>query len=238
VAQRLATSRPSWRRLRPCTPRLRTVSGRLRSIFTWLGDAQKLGEPPRLSQPGLGGIGHGSLGASRLRETAIRGDRRLTIHRKVRASAFQQAIARDDDDGKERFTYEEVTVGTLAGPAFFDSLDTYRAVASAIQSVKGHAYEKALALDMKKRRKAVERSFEDLKRCAEIYHDVDAFLSPDSFAILARWADQNDGISRKLVTRPNGLFFNDNLNQGITLLPVPDLDESLLDCIWEYRRAG
>ncbi|MCS3498303.1 hypothetical protein M2189_002739 [Bradyrhizobium japonicum] len=65
--------------------------------------------------------------ASRLTEVAKRGDGRLTIHRKVRTSSFQQALARDDDDSKDRFTYQEVTVGTLAGPAFFDSLDTHRA---------------------------------------------------------------------------------------------------------------
>lgn len=176
--------------------------------------------------------------ASRLKEVATRGDGRLTIHRKVRASAFQQALARGDDEGKEQFTYQEVTVGTLIGPAFFDSLRTHRAVAQAIQSVKDHSFEKALALDMTKRRKAVERSLEDLQRCAEIYHDVDAFLSPENFASLARWADQNDGIRRKLVARSNGLFFGDDLNQGMTLLPLPDLDETLLDCIWEYRRAG
>jgi hypothetical protein len=176
--------------------------------------------------------------ASRLKEVAIRGDGRLTIHRKVRTSAFQQALARGDDDGKERFTYQEVPVGTLIGAAFFDPLHTHRAVANAIQSVKDHSYEKALALDMSKRRKAVERSFEDLQRCAEIYDDVNAFLSPESFASLARWANQNDGIRRKLVARSNGLFFVDDLNQGMTLLPLPDLDETLLDCIWEYRRAG
>jgi hypothetical protein len=176
--------------------------------------------------------------ASRLKEVAIRGDCRLTIHRKVRASAFQQALGHGDDDGKEQFTYQEVTVGTLMGAAFFDPLHTHRAVASAIQSVKDHAYENALALDMTKRRKAVDRSFEDLQRCAEIYNDVNAFLSRESFASLARWADQNDGIRRKLVARSNGLFFGDDLNQGMTLLPVPDLDETLLDCIWEYRRAG
>lgn len=34
----------------------------------------------------------------------------------------------------------------------------------------------ALALDMTKRRKAVQRSFEDLQRCAEIYDDLNAFL--------------------------------------------------------------
>jgi hypothetical protein len=176
--------------------------------------------------------------ASRLKEIAIRGNGRLTIHRKVRTSAFQQALARDDDDSKERATYEEVTVGTLLGPAFFDSLHTHRVVADAIQSVKDHGYENAFALDMTKRRRAVERSFEDLQRCAEIYQGVDAFLSPENFASLARWADQNDGIRRKLVARSNGLFFSDDLNQGMTLLPVPDLDETLLDCIWEYRRAG
>lgn len=176
--------------------------------------------------------------ASRLNEVAIRHEGRLTIHRKVRASAFQQALARGDDDDKERFTYQEVTVGTLMGAAFFDPLHTHRAVAEAIQSVKDHSYEKALALDMTKRRKAVERSFEDLQRCAKIYDDVKAFLSPENFANLARWADQNDGIRRKLVARSNGLFFGDDLNQGMTILPLPDLDETLLDCIWEYRRAS
>jgi hypothetical protein len=176
--------------------------------------------------------------ASRLTEVAIRNDGRLTVHRKVRASAFQQALARDDDDSKERFTYQEVTVGTLIGPAFFDPLHTHRAVAKTIQSVKDHSYEKALSLDMSKRRKAVERSFEDLQRCAEIYHEVDAFLSPENFASVARWVDQNDGIRRKLVARSNGLFFSDDLGQGMTLLPLPVLDETLLDCIWEYRRAG
>jgi hypothetical protein len=176
--------------------------------------------------------------ASRLKEVAVRGDGRLTIHRKVRASAFQQALARGDDDGKEGFTYQEVTVGTLIGPAFFDSMHTHRAVANAIQSVSDHSFEMALSLDMTKRRKAVERSFEDLERCAEIYDDVNAFLSPESFASLARWADQNDGIRRKLVARSNGLFFGDDLNQGMTLLPLPELDETLLNCIWEYRRAG
>ena len=177
---------------------------------------------------------------SRLKEVAIRGDSRLTVHRKVRKSAFQQALSRSDDkdDGKESFTYEEVTVGTLVGAGFFDPLQTNKAVANAIQSVKNHSFEKALALDMKKRRKAVERSFEELRRCAEIYEDVDRFLSQDNFANLARWADQNDGIRRKLVARSSGLFFADNLNEGMTLLPLPDLDETLLDCIWEYRRAG
>lgn len=176
--------------------------------------------------------------ASRLKEVAIRGDGRLTIHRKVRSSAFQQALARGDDDGKEGFTYQEVTVGTLIGAAFFDPLHTHRAVANAIQSVKDHSYEKALALDMTKRRKAVERSFEDLQRCAEIYSGVNAFLSSQNFASLASWADQNDGVRRKLVARSNGLFFGDDLNQGMTLLPLPHLDETLLDCIWEYRRAS
>lgn len=176
--------------------------------------------------------------ASRLNEVAIRGDGRLTVHRKVRASAFQQALARGDDDGKERFTYQEVTVGTLSGAAFFDPLHTHKAVANAIESVKNHSYEKALALDMSKRRKAVERSFKDLERCAEIYDDVSAFLSSESFANLARWTDQNDGMRRKLVARSNGLFFADDLNQGMTLLPLPDLDETLLNCIWEYRRAS
>lgn len=176
--------------------------------------------------------------ASRLKEVAIRGDGRLTIHRKVRTSAFQQALARGDDDGKERFTFQEVTIGTLMGAAFFDPLETHRAVANAIQSVKNHSYEKALALEMTKRRKAVERSFDDLQRCAEIYDDVNAFLSAESFASLARWADQNDGLRRKLVSRSNGLFFSDDLNQGMTHLPLPELDETLLDCIWEYRRAG
>ncbi|WP_027577125.1 hypothetical protein [Bradyrhizobium sp. WSM1743] len=176
--------------------------------------------------------------ASRLTEVAKRGDGRLTIHRKVRTSSFQQALARDDDGSKDRFTYQEVTVGTLVGRAFFDSLHTHRAVAQAIQSVKDHSFEKALSLDMTKRRKAVERAFEDLQRCAEIYDDVNAFLSPESFAGLARWADQNDGIRRKLVARHNGLFFRDDLNQGMTLLPLPDLDETLLNCIWEYRRAS
>lgn len=176
--------------------------------------------------------------ASRLKEAAIRSDGRLTIHRKVRSSAFQQALASGDDDGKERFTYQEVTVGTLIGAAFFDPLHTHKAVAKAIQSVNDHSYEKALALDMTKRRKAVDRSFEELQRCAEIYNDVNAFLSPENFASVARWVDQNDGIRRKLVARSNGLFFGDDLNQGMTLLPLPDLDETLLDCIWEYRRAG
>lgn len=176
--------------------------------------------------------------ASRLAEAANRGDGRLTIHRKVRASAFQQALARDDDDSKERFTYQEVTVATLTGRAFFDPLNTHQAVAKAIQSVEDHSFEMALALDMTKRRKAVERSFEELQRCEKIYHDVNAFLSSESFANLSRWTDQNDGIRRKLVARSNGLFFADDLNQGMTLLPLPDLDETLLDCIWEYRRAG
>lgn len=176
--------------------------------------------------------------ASRLNEAAIRGDGRLTIHRKVRASAFQQALARDGDDGKERSTYQEVTVTTLTGAAFFDRLDTKQAVAKAIQSVKNHSYENASSLDMRKRRKALEQSFEDLERCAEIYSDVNAFLSPESFAGIARWTEQNDAIRRKLVARSNGLFFADDPDQGMTLLPLPDLDETLLNCIWEYRRAS
>ncbi|MGL3104699.1 hypothetical protein [Bradyrhizobium sp. BR 1432] len=176
--------------------------------------------------------------ASRLNEVAIRGDGRLTVYRKVRASAFQQALARDDDDSKERFTTQEMTVGSLFGSGFFDPLNTHRAVAQAIQSVNDHSFERALMLDMKKRRKAVERSFEDLQRCAEIYNDADAFLSSENLATVARWTDQNDGIRRKLVARSNGLFFRDDLNQGMTLLPLPDLDETLLNCIWEYRRAG
>src|SRR5581483_10093919 len=60
--------------------------------------------------------------ASRLKEAANRGDGRLTIHRKVRSSSFQQALTRDDDDSKEQFTYQEVTVATLMGPAFFDPM--------------------------------------------------------------------------------------------------------------------
>lgn len=176
--------------------------------------------------------------ASRLNEAAIRGDGRLTVHRKVRTSAFQQALARDDENGKERFTYQEVTVGTLLGTGFFDPLQTHRAVSQAIQSVKDHSFEKALMLDMKKRRKALERSFEDLERCAKIYNDVDAFLSSENLATVARWTDQNDGIRRKLVARTDGLFFADDSDRGLTILPVPDLDETLLNCIWEYRRAG
>jgi hypothetical protein len=176
--------------------------------------------------------------ASRLSEAAYRGDGRLTIHRKVRTSAFQQALAGDAANSREQFTYQEVTVATLIGPAFFDPLNTHQAVAKAIQSVKDHSFEMALSLDMTKRRKAVERSFEDLQRCEEIYHDVNAFLSSESFAGLARWTDQNDEIRRKLVARSDGLFFATDLNQGMTLLPLPDLDETLLDCIWEYRRGG
>ncbi|OKO68916.1 hypothetical protein [Bradyrhizobium sp. NAS96.2] len=176
--------------------------------------------------------------ASRLNEVAIRGDGRLTVHRKVRTSAFQQALARDDDDSKERVTYQEVTVGTLIGAGFFDPMQTHRAVANAIQSVNNHSYGNALAVDMSKRRKAVERSFKDLERCAEIYDDVNAFLSSENFASLASWTDQNDGMRRKLVARSNGLFFADDPNQGMTLLPLPDLDETLLNCIWEYRRAS
>ncbi|MCK1316620.1 MULTISPECIES: hypothetical protein [unclassified Bradyrhizobium] len=77
-----------------------------------------------------------------------------------------------------------------------------------------------------------------LQRCAQIYDDANAFLSSESFVSLARWADQNDGIRRKLVARSDGLFFAYDLNQGMTLLPLPDLDEALLDCVWEYRRAS
>ncbi|SFJ85541.1 hypothetical protein [Bradyrhizobium sp. Gha] len=176
--------------------------------------------------------------SSRLNEVAIRGDGRLSIHRKVRASAFQQALTRGDDEYKGRFTYQEVTVGTLLGSGFFDPMNTHREVAQAIRSINDHSFEMALMLDMKKRRKAVERSFECLQRCAEIYNDVASFLSTENFGRVARWTDRNDGIRRKLVARSNGLFFADDLNQGMTLLPLPDLDETLLDCIWEYRRAS
>lgn len=176
--------------------------------------------------------------ASRLNEVAIRGDGRLTVHRQVRTSAFQQALARDDGNSKERFTYQEVTVGSLNGSGFFDPLHTSQVVARAIQSVQDHSFEHALLLDMKKRRKAVERSFEDLQRCAEIYDAANTFFSAENLATIARWVDQNDGIRRKVVARSNGLFFSDDLNRGMTILPLPDLDESLLNCIWEYRRAG
>jgi len=67
-----------------------------------------------------------------------------------------------------------------------------------------------------------------LQRCAEIYNEVNAFLSPENFAGLARWADQNGVIRRKLVARSNSLFFSDDLDQGMTLLPVSDLDETLV----------
>jgi len=33
--------------------------------------------------------------------------------------------ARDDEDSKERFTYQEVTVGTLLGSGFFYPLHTH-----------------------------------------------------------------------------------------------------------------
>lgn len=74
--------------------------------------------------------------ASQLNEAAIRGDGRLTIHRKVRASAFQQALGRGDDDDKERFTYQEVTVGNLVGAAFFDPLHCLRCYPARSPSIR------------------------------------------------------------------------------------------------------
>ena len=91
---------------------------------------------------------------------------------------------------------------------------------------------------MTKLRKAIERSFEELERCKNIYDDTNTFLSQKSFATIARWVDQDEGNRRKLVARSNGLFFANDLNKGLTFLPLPDLDETLLDRIWEYRRAS
>ncbi|WP_334453555.1 hypothetical protein [Bradyrhizobium elkanii] len=56
-------------------------------------------------------------------------------------------------------------------------------------------------------------------------------------ALLPLWADQN-GMGAGWCRDPTVCFFADDLNQGMTILPLPDLDESLLDCIWKYRRSG
>jgi hypothetical protein len=174
--------------------------------------------------------------ASRTREAAIRHGGDLTVGRRVENRAARAAGMRDLGD------YVEVKVGNVAGAALFMPLDPAKAVARALAAIdemqQGIGNTDATWTSVLiKRRKAFERTFEDLETAVKMHAGAQDFFTVENFRNLIEWANNHRATKSRYEIDADGIVRDEQRLSGIKISPVADLDDEPLDLIREYRRA-
>lgn len=138
----------------------------------------------------------------------------------------------------------QIRVADLAGVDFFIFFDTASAVERAQKALENVL--KNLPTDdveyalMMRRRKTFEACFEDLQTAARIYRGAEAFFSKSNFRNIVDWSNKyRITSSRYVFDEDEGTIFHEDGRRGISLPrdPLPELDDTPLDLIVEYRRA-
>jgi len=140
--------------------------------------------------------------------------------------------------------YVTVKVGTLDGAALFRHFDPVAAVRRTITALdeaqKSIVPETDVIPDslLRRRRLAFERTFDDLFRAAEMYSAAQEFFTPPSFERVAAWTTKH-AVTRTRYIWADGVLANEDNGRGVSppAVPLPDLDQSLLELVTEYRSA-
>jgi hypothetical protein len=160
----------------------------------------------------------------------------LTVGRRIQRGAVRAAGMRVVAE------YVEVKVGTLAGAELFDPFDPARAVSNSLAALevmrKGIGGSDPIStMTLTKRRKAFERTFEDLERAARMYAAAQEFFTVENFRKLLDWANNHGATKIRYESDHKGVVRPETGEAGIQLAPVADLDDGVLELIREYRRA-
>jgi hypothetical protein len=134
--------------------------------------------------------------ASQARLAANQHNGVLTVGRRVKASAAREAGMQTDE-------YVEVAVGTLAGAGLFDLFDPAKVVAGSLAAMeemgKGlHGSDTISTTTLIKRRKAFERTFEELEHAARMHLAAQEFFTIENFKRL--WSGPTITAPRKCGT--------------------------------------
>jgi hypothetical protein len=174
--------------------------------------------------------------ASRVREAAQHKGGALTIHRKV-----ENRAARELGGMKSTADFQEVIVGRLAGAELFSRLDPGKAVCDALEALSTMKCKVVSDLvatkKLRDRRRAFERSLEDLVTSARIHAAAEEFFTVRSFRELLRWANEHRATKARYVLDEGDIAREEGRAGGIQLSPLPAIDATLLDLISDYRRA-
>jgi hypothetical protein len=173
--------------------------------------------------------------AYRTREAANRHGGALTVVRRVENKAARAAGMQNSVD------HVDVKVGDLAGTALFAALNPVKAVERALAALD----EMRLGIGntdvewtsvLVKRRKALERTFDDLEMAASMHAAAQDFFTIENFKVLIEWANRHGAIKARYEIDADGIA-REAGSAGIKISPVPNLDDGPLDLIKEYRRA-
>lgn len=160
----------------------------------------------------------------------------LTVGRRVENKAARAAGMRDLGN------YVEVKVGEVAGAALFSPLDPVKAVAGALAALDamgsgiGNSDAEWTSV-LAKRRKALERAFEDLEAVATMHAGAQEFFTVENFKVLVDWANNHGATNARYEMDADGIVREEDITGGIKICPVPDLDSTPLELINEYRRS-
>jgi hypothetical protein len=174
--------------------------------------------------------------ASRVWEAANAHGGNLVVVRKVESRAARAAGMRGAAD------YAASRFASLPGRALFDrSLDPVRALdhaAAAIRALSGAAEGTAnLSTTVLARRgRGVEDAFADLERIAGMHAAAQEFFARRTFELLVDWAGPGRLDLRTRYELDGDRVLVDGKGR-MQVLEVPDIDQSPLDLVAEYRRA-
>jgi hypothetical protein len=177
----------------------------------------------------------GELG-SRVRDAAIYSNGALTVSVRVESKAARAAGLRDLGE------YVDMKIGDFAGAALFSPLDPKRAVERSLATLErmklgiGNTEGMGTSI-LTKRRMDFERTFSDLEEAARMHEAAQEFFTPTNFKMLLAWANVHGATTARYEIDDEDIIRQEGRDGGIKLLPIPDLDEVVLDLVKEYRRA-
>jgi hypothetical protein len=176
--------------------------------------------------------------ASRVREAATRHDGALTVTKQVALnSAFRQA-----GGGNGSIESTTVTVGRLQGKDLFDFMNLPAAVNRAMLSIQACVESlkdtnRISTATLRKQRKALENSFQDLIKVWKMYEAGQEFFTPESFRIIIDWTVKHSLTQEHYSLDGALVSINGRPVYQIPGQSLADLDTDVVDLIVEYRRA-
>lgn len=177
--------------------------------------------------------------ASRLSEAANIHGGILTVTRELEMKSAQQAGM----GGLGSTQNVTVKVADFIGADLFIQLDPVRAIQEAISAIEVlkktiSATDAVPTTILRKKRKALERAFEDLEIVAKLYRGAQAMFTAKSFSTLADWTSRYAVTKDRYIWEDGALQFEDGRAQiYLPTEPLPDLSDEPLDLLREYRRA-
>lgn len=169
----------------------------------------------------------------RAHEAAIREGGRLTYSKRVR-----QKMGNEPD-------WVQVTYGMMHGPEMFVGFDRFNIVTAiddgfksldAVASSITHS-ENCSTTALRQRRARMERSFDQLEEVARAYEGGQNFFTEASFKQLSEWSFIRNEPHYRYIYEDGLLRHVNGLGAVAQMAPLPDLDDTILDLIREYRSA-